>query len=172
MPKQTNQKALGRALFYIIEQNMPLKEAAETAGVKYRTLTRNYQKYLAQETRIKDGVLPKEEEEEPITVPIIPEHEINTAIHERAHFTKEIFRAKREILKRILVLTKGTKNIDALQRTLKTLDDLERSAPPQPSDMPGVNADTVNMFQFFNQKLIDDGYQGKPITDADIIEGD
>jgi len=171
MPKFTNRKALDRALFYIIEQNMTVQDAAKSSGANLRTVYRKYQQYLDQTNKIKDGLMPHVDNDK-IAIIHTPEQELNIALHERAQFMKDMFRAKKLILERIIRVAKDTRNIDALQKTLKTLSELENIGNPKDSDMPGVNVDTANIFQFFNQKLIDDGYQGKPVTDADIIEGD
>jgi hypothetical protein len=84
---------------------------------------------------------------------------------------QDVFETKQIILQRIMKLGGNSQNLDALQKTLKTLNELEGGGD-KPEDNAVFHADTVNMFQFFNQKLIDEGYVGPELTDADIVKGE
>ena len=89
----------------------------------------------------------------------------------RAKFLDDVFDAKKIVLERIVKVAKRSDNLDALQRTVKTLSDIEKEVTPD-GDTPPVHAKTVNMFQFFNQQLMKDGYTGPELTDADIVKSD
>lgn len=99
------------------------------------------------------------------------QQKVDKALIERAQFLDDLFSAKKVILQSILKLYRKSQNLDSLQKTLKTLSDLENIGSETEKE-PGKLAGTVNMFQFINQKLIDEGYVGSELTDADIVKRD
>jgi hypothetical protein len=89
----------------------------------------------------------------------------------RTKFLDEVFETKRIVLRQIRKVSGKSQNLDAMQRTLKTLTDIEVEVKPD-GESPAVHAQTINMFNFFNQKLIQEGYEGPVLSDADIVRGD
>jgi transposase-like protein len=173
MSKKYTEPELSRAILMIVDEEMPISEVAAQTGINYRALYRYRDRY------IKGKQPPKQKKKEDKIVVLkettAPNAElqrnIDTALIERAKFMEDVFKVKQILLGQIMKISMKSQNLDAMQRTLKTLCDLEETDSPK-NETPGLHADTVNMFQFFNQKLIDEGYEGPPLTDADIVKGD
>ena len=162
---------MSRAMLCIFDEGQSIAEVAKDTGINLRALYRYKDKY------IKGKQPPRQKKKHEMVVykeSTVPSTElqknVDSALIERAKFMQDVFETKQIILQRIKLLGDKSKNIDALQRTLKTLNELEGGGQKK-EDSATLHADTVNMFQFFNQQLIDEGYEGPPLTDADIVKG-
>jgi transposase-like protein len=173
MERKYTDEQLSKAILMILNEGMSSKEVAEKTGINLRAI----QRYKAQFV----GGPP---EPEPVTTKEIAksgkrivqssdaQEELDEVIIRRTHFLNDVFEGKKVVLDRIIKLAKKYNNIDALQRTLKTLADIEALALPKEGDVPAAHIEQINMFQFFNQKLTKEGYEGPALTDADIVNGD
>lgn len=174
MPKQYSEQELTKALLLILDRGMSPTEAEAETGIPLRTIQRYKAKHLASDRSIpveSSGMSFQTLGNFPMTVTPEAKTQLDKTIEDRAKFLEDLFEAKQDILKRIKVLTKSSENIDYLQKTLKTLTELETTVAPKGNPPPGtVNAN--NIFQIFNQQLINQGYEGPTISDADVVKGD
>jgi len=183
--KKYSEDQLTKAILMIIEQDIPLKKVAEITGINARTISR----YKSNYTGSKESIKPPREKKKstlPATIktPEVAFNKDNTlpsaelqkqvekTIIDRAKFLDDLFEVKQLVLDQIKDQIKKIKNIDALQKTLKTLNDIAKEVGPKGPGNLADNAKVVNMFNFFNQQLIDEGYEGPELTDADIVKND
>jgi hypothetical protein len=172
MPKKRySENSMARAIMLIVNEGLSTADAAERTGINLRTLQRYKSRYIDQkieptpvftEIAVIEPAIPKEKVKKTLDV----------AIMKRAKFLDDVFDTKKVVLERIKKISKSSDNLDALQRSLKTLSEIETEVLPKEHDVPAAHANTVNMFNFFNQQLIDEGYEGPELTDADIVKGD
>lgn len=173
MPQKYTDQELSRAMLLITDQNMSPAQVAIQTGIHLRTIQRYKSKYVDNKQIPKQK--PKEDDDVVYKDTTLPDPElqrnVDAALTGRAKFMDEVFETKRELLKQLLKIGKKSQNVDALQRSIKTLNDIEKEVTPE-GDAPMVHAKTVNVFQLFNQNLEKNGYKGPELTDADIVKGD
>lgn len=172
MPKKYTQQELTRAILLIVDEGLSIADVAKETGINYRALYRYRDRYV----KGKQPPKQKKKEQEIVvhkdtTVPNAElQRNVDAALIERAKFLNDLMQTKQLLLDRIAKIGEKSNNLDALQRSLKTLNDIETVVKPA-DDTPLANAKTINMFQFINQQLIDEGYEGPKLTDADIVRG-
>jgi len=173
MPRKYTDQELSKAMLMIAEQGMQISEVSRRTSINYRTLYRYQDRYLK-------GKIPNKQDKKNNEVVIYKENpvadsemqqKVDQAILERARFQEDLFRVKQLVLSKIERTIQGKVSLDSLQKTLRTITDLETVENEQ-EENPAKHSGTVNMYNFFNQKLIDEGYEGPELTDADIVEGD
>ena len=178
--KSYTEDQLTAAVLLVLEGGLNPTQAAKQTGISKRTIQRAKSKMLGVSTPKwkteedeAEEVLEKElatRHDIPMLSPESQERVDNTLIA-RAQFLDEVFETKKVLLKQLRKMGARSQNIDALQKSLKTLTEIEGAVKPS-DDTPAAHAKTVNMFQFFNQQLINEGYEGPKLTDADIVKGD
>jgi len=136
-------------MLMIVDAGMPIAEVAKKSGIHLRTLYRYRDKF------IKDKKSPKQ----------VKTKEIDVVVHKEITVPNEYLQKKGEA-----ALTERAQFLDALQKTLKTLTDFEGVGMEKDKE-PGKFANTVSMFNFFNQQLINEGYEGSKLTNTDIVGG-
>jgi len=170
MVKKYSEDELTRAILLIIDQGFSPSEAARQTGINLRAIQRYKKQYVDEKT----PDYPTTQEiavagEVPAMNPKVNE-EVYKTIIARAKFLDEVFETKQVVLKQIRKVSGKSQNLDAMQRTLKTLSDIEKEVVPDGN--PVNYAKTLNVFNIFNQQLIQDGYKGPELSDADIVKGD
>lgn len=172
MTRRYSDQEISRAILLIEEEGLPIAEVAAQTGINYRALYRYRDRYIK-------GKQPPKQRKKENEIVVYKENTLPTAevqqrldktMIERAKFLDDVFDTKKVLLERLKEIGIKSNNVDALQKAIKTLSDIEKSVEPD-GDHPSLHADTVNMFQFFNQKLIAEGYTGPELTDADIAKG-
>ena len=173
MHQKYSEQELTKALLLILDRGMSVTEASIETDIPIRTIQRFKVKFINSDKQIpvSSSGMDLATLDMPMTITPRAKTELDETMLARAKFLDDIFTAKQNIIKRINLLTKTSENIDYLQKTLKTLTDIESTVAPK-DDPPAAHAKTVNMFQFFNQQLKNEGYEGPNISDADIIKGD
>jgi len=160
---------LTNAVFLIINQGISPAEVSRQTGINLRTLQRYKNKHIKEQQEEKTPDYPVVfKKDNPISH---VQKQLDNTLLTRAKFLDDVMETKQIVLNRIRKVAHKSDNLDALQRTAKTLSDIEKEVLPD-GDTPAVHANTVNMFQFFNQQLLANGYKGPELTDADIIKGD
>lgn len=174
MAKKYSEDQLTKAILLVIDDGLSPRMVAAQTGINLRSLQRYKSVYLGNDTsKVKKKVITEEVaviEEVSLTNNEV-QNKLNVTLLKRAKFLDDVIDTKQILLDQLRKEGKKTTNIDALQKSIKTLSDIEKEVIPD-GDVPAVHAKTVNMFQFFNQKLIDEGYAGPKLTDADIVKGD
>jgi DNA-binding transcriptional MerR regulator len=170
--RKYSEDKLTKAMLLSLDQNMSLTEVSKITGIPVRTLQRYKSKNLddLQEKQEKTDYPAVFKGDAPVSDSDV-QKQLDATMLARAKFLDNVFDAKKAVLERIVKIAKKSENLDALQRTVKTLDEIENKVVPD-GDTPPVHAKTVNMFQFFNQQLIQDGYKGPELTPSDIVKGD
>jgi hypothetical protein len=173
MIRKYSEDQMTRAIMLILNEGLTPKEVSKKTGINLRAIQRYKVKYVnnPDEDSIKRSDYPTVFKS---TMPVMdPELQgkLNQTLLDRAKFLDDVFEAKKTVLDQIVKVAKKSENLDALQRTVKTLADLEKEVTPE-GDEPPVHAKTVNMFQFINNQLTTHGYKGPELTDADIVKGD
>lgn len=173
MHKKYTDEELSRAMLIITDQNMSPAQVAIQTGIHLRTIQRYKSKYVDNKQIPKQK--PKEDDVVVYKDTTLPDTElprnVDATLTRRAKFMDDVFNLKQLIVDRLEAIVKKSQNIDTLQRTLKTLTELEKETKPD-DPVPGITGGNVNIFTYLNQQLEKDGYKGQPLTDADIIEGD
>lgn len=173
MIRKYSEDELTRAILMILNEGLTPKEVAKKTGINVRAIQRYKIKYVndPDENSLKRSDYPTVfKSEMPVTDPKLQE-KLNQTLLARASFLDEVFETKQALLRQLKKVGMKSQNVDALQRSIKTLNDLEKEATPD-GDEPPVHAKTVNMFQFINNQLTTHGYKGPELTDADIVKGD
>ena len=171
--RRYSEDELTKAILLILDQNLSPKEVSKITSIPVRTLQRYKTKYVDDIEESKDNPkdYPAVFKADAPKINMDVQKQLDNTMLARAKFLDEVFETKRELLKQLLKIGKKSQNVDALQRSIKTLNDLEKDVTPD-GDSPAVHAKTVNVFQLFNQNLIENGYKGPELTDADIVKGD
>jgi transposase len=171
--KNYTESQLTKALLLVLEQGMSPKDAAKMTGISKRTIQRYKRRHVEDETP--EPVRTTEIAVAGTTMLSSKEamDEVDDALMRRTKFLSDVMETKQVVIDRIRKLAKKSSNLDALQRTIKTLDDLETKVDPDGggSKLPLGNPN-LNIFNFFNQKLTNEGYEGPKLEDADIVKGD
>ena len=170
--KTYSEAQLTKALLLVLESGMSPKEASKITGISKRTIQRYKKQHVEDST-------PEPAKTTDIAIAgttTIASSEavdkLDDALIKRAKFISEVVDTKQVVVERIRKLAKKSSHLDALQRTLKTLDEIENKVDPDggASKIP-ANAGT-NIFNYFNMKLTNEGYEGPKLEDADIVKGD
>lgn len=168
---------LTKAILLILDQNMSYKEVSRLTAIPVRTLQRYKNRYIEdkeEEVEVDDGELksyPAVFKSDSPGVSRDVQQRLDATMLARAKFLDDVLETKQVLLNQLRKEGKRSKNIDALQRSIKTLTDIEKDVAPD-GDPPVAHAKTVNVFQLFNQQLLQNGYKGPELTDADIVKGD
>lgn len=173
MIRKYSEEELTHAILLILDRGMTPTEVSKATGINLRALQRYKRKYV-DEKEIPDYVYPGKDVILRGEVPLMStdvQQKLDKTILVRVKFLDDLFATKQVLLKQINKIGAKSQNLDALHRALKTVSDLENVVTPD-GDTPAVQAKTVNMFQFFNQQLIANGYKGPELSDADIVKGD
>lgn len=158
----------------IVDEGISISEVALQTGINYRALYRYRDRYIKgkHSPRQKN----KEDEIEIYDESPTSNTELQAKLDEklisRAKFLDDLFATKQIVLKQIAKLSKKSQNLDALQRSLKTINDIENTALPDGEESPAAHVKAVNMFQFINQQLINEGYEGPELSPSDIVKGE
>jgi hypothetical protein len=167
------EELLTRALLLVVDQGVSLKDAALQTGISKRTIQRYRSKFVKVPEKIATptgGTLtmfvPKE-----TTLQNPNLQKVEKVLIDRTNFLDEVFRVKGVVLKQMETVAKKSNNLDALQKTVKMLDEMDNEHKPK-GNVPPLTPGQVNIFQFLNEKLTKEGYEGPELTDADIVEGD
>lgn len=171
--RKYSDEKLSEAMLLILDQNMSLTKVSKITSIPVRTLQRHKKKILddlQEEKQVKTDYPAVFKWDAPVNNTNVQTQLDNTML-KRVRFLEDVFNVKQILLAQLEKVGKKSQNIDALQRSIKTLNDIEKEVTPE-GDAPMVHAKTVNVFQLFNQNLIKDGYQGPELTDADIVKGD
>ena len=165
--KPHTDQELTKALLLILENGLTVKKASEITGINPRSIQRYKARFVdtqkSKEESVASGVVA-------MVDPSIQES-VDRVMLTRVKFLEDVFNVKQKLLKQLDKVGSKSTNVDALQRSIKTLNDIEKEVTPE-GDAPMVHAKTVNVFQLFNQNLIKNGYKGPELTDADIVKGD
>jgi ParB-like chromosome segregation protein Spo0J len=176
MARKYSEEELTRAILLIIDQGMTPAEVSERTGINLRAIQRYRTKYAGTNDKVaimKDMEAPVVFHRENTIASDEVQKKLDETLLARAKFLDDLFATKQVLLAQIHKLGRKSKNLDALQRSLKTLNDIEAETKPgdEGNNNPAFHAKTVNMFQFFNQQLIQDGYKGPEPSPADIVKG-
>lgn len=164
---------LTKAVLLILDENMSPKEVSKQTHIHLRTLQRYKRKYvddLEEEKQVKTDYPAVFKGTAPVSSTEV-QKQLDQTMLARAKFLEDVFNVKQKLLKQLEKVGGKSTNVDALQRSIKTLNDIEKEVTPE-GDAPMVHAKTVNVFQLFNQNLEKNGYKGPELTDADIVKGD
>lgn len=167
--KGYSESQLTKAMLLVLEQGVSLNDAAAATGISKRTIQRYKRRH------IEDGTPDQQMEVAVAGTTTIKSKEVmdevDDALIRRAKFINDVIDTKQVVIDRIRKIAKKSTNLDALQRTVKTLDDLENKVQPDGPVPASTNAH-LNIFNFYNQKLKNEGYEGPELSDADIVKGD
>jgi hypothetical protein len=168
-----SEEQLTKALLLVLDQGVTLKVASEQTGISVRSIQRYKSKFTKSPEKIPTPtggtltmIVPKD-----TTLPNPNLQKIEKVLIDRTNFLDEVFRVKSVVLKQMETVAKKSNNLDALQKTVKMLDEMENEHKPKGNNPPTLPPGQVNIFQFLNEKLTKEGYEGPELTDADIVEG-
>lgn len=165
-----SEEQLTNALIMILEQGMTTQKVAELTGISKRTIQRYKSRELEEETPEPVAVRDIAKRSDSMIQNAEVQDELDKTIISRAKFINEVIDTKQVVIERIKKISKKSTNLDALQRTVKTLDEIENKITPN-GEVSDSHAKTINVFQLLNQNLIKQGYEGPKLTDADIVKG-
>ena len=171
--RKYSDEKLSNAILMVLDQGMSPKQVSISTGINIRTLQRHKRKYvddLQEEKQVKTDYPAVFKGTAPVSSTEV-QKQLDQTMLARAKFLEDVFNVKQKLLKQLDKVGGKSQNVDALQRSIKTLNDIEKEVTPE-GDAPLVHAKTVNVFQLFNQNLIKNGYKGPELTDADIVKGD
>lgn len=170
--KVYSDEQLTKALLLVLEQGMSPKDAAKATGISKRTIQRYKRQHVEDHTPdlavgtdlvlAGDATIRSKETMD----------EIDDALIKRAKFLNDVIDTKQVVIDRIKKIAKKSTNLDALQRTVKTLDELENKVDPDGGAGKLPVGNPTNIFNYFNMKLTNEGYEGPELTDADIVKND
>ncbi len=167
MAKKTyTESQLMHALMLILDNGLTGAKAAEVTGISIRQIMRYKARYLEKKEKGETTVTSLVTMVDPSV-----QDSVDKVMITRVKFLEDVFKTKQILLAQLEKIGKKSLNVDALQRSIKTLNDIEKEVTPE-GDAPMVHAKTVNVFQLFNQNLEKNGYKGPELTDADIVKGD
>lgn len=172
--KKYSHEKLSNAILMIVDEGMPIAKVAKLTLIHIRTLQRHKKLYLKNPDDYKEKKEPDYPEIFRSDVPVSNskvQTQLDNTMLKRVRFLEDVFNVKLTLLAQLEKVGKKSQNVDALQRSIKTLNDIEKEVTPE-GDAPMVHAKTVNVFQLFNQNLEKNGYKGPDLTDADIVKGD
>jgi transposase-like protein len=184
MPQKYSEQDMARAILLVLDQSLPIKKVAREMGINLRALQRYKARYLADPTTttlrqmfptVRENPLKEDEpivkKDNPVASAEVMDATDKTLIA-RAKFLDDVLSTKQVLLDRLKMAGGKSNNIDALHKAIKTLDDLETKVVPEGGNSPAAQVKTLNVFQLFNQQLINEGYEGPEIPDADIVKND
>lgn len=167
MPKKYSDVQVTEAVMQMVNEGWTVIEAEKHTGIPRRTIYRMKERIMNPEGEI---IAP------PNSIAIAETSALNQKISsqiDEAAATQIRVQAKLLTLKELLIdtlikKTPGQFNIDYLQKTLKTVVELDNKKSPGEPVIPAE----VNIFNFYADKFKKKGYEGPVLTDADIVEGD
>jgi hypothetical protein len=182
MIRKYDEKQIAAAILMVLDENLSVPEVSKRTGINVRALQRYKLKYVDKPDLypfVKPEILqPKEPEKAPVVIDKNPVatvevvEAVDKTILKRSQFLEKVFAAKEVLLNRLVKIGAKTDNVDALQRAIKTLHDIEKEVIPEDDKgNPLIYAKQVNMFQTINQNLIDNGYKGPELKESDIVKG-
>jgi hypothetical protein len=176
MNRKYTQEELTKAILLILEEGYTPTQASEKTGIKLRTIQRFKNKYTEDLGLVIKVPGISKEFFKGDSLPVVNsevQKMVETTLINRSTFIDDLIETKQIVLDRIKKISKRSDNLDALQRTVRTLADIEKEVVPGgEGELPAIHAKTVNIFNQINQQLIDEGYEGPKLTDADIVKGD
>jgi transposase len=174
MVRKYSEEELTKVLLLILDRGMTPLQASQVSGISLRTIQRYKSKYLGTiPVPVAPGVTQPVIFHKESTIPTDEvQRKLDATLLERAKFLTDLFDTKKILLAQIRKIGKKSQNLDAMQKTLKTITELENVVDPEDGNKPSKFPATVNMFQYFNQLLINEGYEGPKIEESDIIKGD
>jgi hypothetical protein len=192
MIRKYDEKQIAAAILMMLEENLTPPQAAKRTGINVRALQRYKLKYVGKpelypfvkpeilepleeakaKTRQAEVITPVVIDKTPVATEEVVEA-VDQTILKRAKFLDKVFDAKEVLLNRLVKIGVKSQNVDALQRSIKMLHDIEKEVVPEDDKgNPLIYAKQVNMFQTINQNLIDNGYKGPELKESDIVKGD
>lgn len=87
-------------------------------------------------------------------------------------FLDKVYGAKEAVVNRIMQLALEERNMDFLQKTIKTLTEIDGSNRSGKNGEVGESAPTMNVYQIIENQLISKENESKSKEDPIIIEGD
>lgn len=172
MARKYSEEELTRAVLLMIDHGLSPSQAELESGVNKRSIFRFKSKYLNEGESVKKISKLLYRNNDKSQDSISTQQDIDDVVKARAKFLRDIMKTKQVLLDRLEKIGKKSNNLDAIQRSIKTLSDVEVIMLPKEDDIPEAHVKNLNLFQFFNQKLINEGYEGPKFSDADIVKGD
>jgi len=162
----SEQQAL-RALWFVVNEGMSFSQAARQEGISERSLFR-YKK--TKDIELLRGC---KIDEVAGRVPVLPAEiteNLNSMLERKLKIQGELMDVQELIVKQLKKRIPKLVNVDILQKALKTVNDATKTLDPR-GDVPPVPKN-VNIVNYFNQQVINEGDESKDITPADIVEND